>query len=65
MRAREIIVFFLVKSNYFVKDTETKQLKQAKRDSAATVLVFKADAFRYLWAITHSLAVAQPVRTQH
>ena len=52
MRAREIIV--LVKSNW-----------QAKRDSAAIVLVFKAGAFRYWWAITYSLAVAQPIRTQH
>ena len=44
---------------------ETKQLQQAKRDSAATVLVFKAGAFRYQWAITYSLVVAQPIRTQH
>ena len=45
MRARGIIV--LVKSNQLVKKIETKQLKLAKRDSAAIVLVFKAGAFRY------------------
>ena len=39
--------------------------KLAKRDSVAIVLVFKAGAFRYEWAITHSLVVAQPIRTQH
>ena len=55
----------LVKSNWLVKNMETKQLQQAKRDSAATVLVFKAGAFRYQWAITYSLVVAQPIRTQH
>ena len=37
----------------------------AKRDSAAIVLVFKAGAFHYQWAITYSLVVAQPIRTQH
>ena len=37
----------------------------AKRDSAAIVLVFKAGAFRHEWAITYSLVVAQPIRTQH
>ena len=36
----------LVKSNYLVKNIETKQLNLPKRDSAAIVLVFKADAFR-------------------
>ena len=45
MRARGIIV--LVKSNLLVKNIKTKQLKLAKRDSAAIVLVFKAGAFRY------------------
>ena len=30
----------------------------------AIVLIFKAGAFRYWWAITYSLVVAQPVRTQ-
>ena len=45
MRARGIIV--LVKSNWLVKNIETKQLKLSKRDSAAIVLVFKAGAFRY------------------
>ena len=45
MRAKWIIV--LVKSNYLVKNIETKQLKLAKRDSAAIVLVFKAGAFLY------------------
>ena len=40
MRARGIIV--LVKSNWLVINIETKQLKLAKRDSAAIVLVFKA-----------------------
>ena len=43
MGVRRIIV--LVKSNYLVKNNETKQLKLAKRDSAAIVLIFKADAF--------------------
>ena len=43
MRVRRIIV--LVKSNYLVKNIETKQLKLAKRDSAAIVFTFKADAF--------------------
>ena len=64
MRARGIIV--LVKSNYILRQNiETKQLELAKRDSAATVLVFKACAFRYFWAITYSLLVAQPIRTWH
>ena len=45
VRARGIIV--LVKSNYLVKNIETKQLYLAKRDSAAIGLVFKAGAFRY------------------
>ena len=45
MREKGIIV--LVKSNYLVKNIETKQLKLAKRDSAAIVLVFKAGAFLY------------------
>ena len=40
------------------------QLVVAKRDSAAIILVFKAGAFRYQWAITYSLIVAQPIRTQ-
>ena len=44
MRAKGIIVS--VKSNYLVKNIETKQPKLAKRDSAAIVLVFKAGAFR-------------------
>ena len=37
----------LVKSNWFVKNIETKQLKLAKHDLAAIVLVFKAGASRY------------------
>ena len=45
MRAR-IGIIVLVKSNKLVKNIETKQLKLSKRDSAAIVLVFKADAFR-------------------
>ena len=53
------------KSNQLVKNIKTKQLKQAKGDSAAIVLVFKAGAFHYQWAITYSLVVAQPIRTQH
>ena len=48
-----------------VKNIETKQLWLAKRDSAAIVLVFKAGTFQYQWAITYSLVVAQPIRTQH
>ena len=44
-RGRGIIV--LVKSNYLVKNIETKQLSLAKRDSAAIVLVFKGGAFRF------------------
>ena len=63
MRARGIIV--LLKSNYLVKNIETKQLKLAKSDSFAIVLVFKAGAFLYKWAITYSLVVAQPIRMQH
>ena len=61
MRARGIIV--LVKSNKLVKNIKTKQLQLAKRDSAAILLVFTADAFHYYWAITYSLVVAQLVRT--
>ena len=53
------------KSKQLVKNIKTKQLKQAKSDSAAIVLVFKVGAFRYQWAITYSLVVAQPIRTQH
>ena len=45
MRHRGIIV--LVKSNLLIENIDTKQLKLAKRDAAATVLVFKAGAFRY------------------
>ena len=45
MRAKGIIVLEI--SNYLVKNIETKQLKLAKRDSAAIVLVFKAGAFLY------------------
>ena len=30
-----------------------------------TFLVFKAGDFRYQWAITYSLVLAQPIRTQH
>ena len=45
IRATGIIV--LVKSNYLVKNNDTKQLKLAKRDSTTIVLVFKAGAFRY------------------
>ena len=63
MRARGIIV--LVKSNLLVKNIATKKLKLAKRDSPAIFLAFKAGAFRYQWAITYSLVVAQPIRTQH
>ena len=55
MRARGIIV--LVKSNQLVKNIETKQLKLAKRYSAAVVLVFKAGAFRNQWS--RLLAVPQ------
>ena len=61
-RAREIII--LVKSNQLVKNIETKQLYLARRNSTAIVLVIKAGAFRYKWAITYSLVVAQPIRTQ-
>ena len=56
----------------FVKSTRFKQVCQlllslivAKRDSAAIVLVFKANAFRYWLAITYNPVVAQPIRTQH
>ena len=42
MRARGIIV--LVKSNQLVKNSETKQLRLAKRDSAAIVLGFSKPA---------------------
>ena len=41
--ARGIIV--LVEFNKLVKNIETKQLKQAKCDSAAIVLAFKAGTF--------------------
>ena len=37
----------LVKSNYLVKNIETKQLHLAKHDSDAIVLVSKAGAFCY------------------
>ena len=40
-----MIVF--VKFNQLVKNMETKQLKLAKDDSAAIVLVFRAVAFCY------------------
>ena len=63
VRAKGIIV--LVKYNLLIKNIETKLLKLAKRDSAAIVMVFKSDAFRFLWATTYSLVVAQPIRTQH
>ena len=43
------------------KNIETKHLSLVK----AIILVFKAGAFRYLWAITNSLLVAQPIRTQY
>ena len=42
-RTRGIIV--LVKSNVLVKNTQTKQLELAKRDSAATVLFPKPALF--------------------
>ena len=62
MRARGIIV--LVKPNQLVKKIETKELKLAKRDSLSRhCFSFKAGAFRYYWAITYSLVVAQPIRT--
>ena len=63
IRARGIIVF--IKSNQLVKNIQTKQLQLAKSDSAIIVLVFKADTFRYQWAIEYSLVVAQPITTQH
>ena len=63
VRAKGIIV--LVKYNLLIKNIETKLLKLAKRDSAAIVMVFKSGAFRFLWATTYSLVVAQPIRTQH
>ena len=44
---------------------ETNHPQLAKRNSTAIVLVLKADAFRYYWAITDNLVVAQPIRTQH
>ena len=43
------------------KNIDTKHLSLVK----ATILVFKAGAFRYLLAITNSLLVAQPIRTQY
>ena len=43
------------------KNIEKKYLSLVK----AIVLVLKASAFRYKWAITNSLLVAQPIRTQH
>jgi len=47
-----------------VKNIEKKQLKLAKRNSAAIVLAFKAGAFLYEWAITYSLVVAKPIKAQ-
>ena len=50
MRARVIIILLRslwVKSKQLVKNIETKQLKPAKRDLVATVLVLKAGVFRY------------------
>ena len=55
----------LVKFNQLVKNMETKQHELAKQESAAIVLVFKAGAYCYQWAITYSLVVVQPIRTQH
>ena len=63
VRAKGIIV--LVKYNLLIKNIETKLLYLAKRDSAVIVMVFKSGAFRFLWATTYSLVVAQPIRTQH
>ena len=60
MRARGIIVFSKIQL-VGQKNIETKHLSLVK----AIVLVFKAGAFRYWWAITNSLLVAQPIRTQH
>ena len=60
-----IIIIVLVKSNQLVKNIERKQPKLAKRDSAATVLIFKPGTFRYQWAITYSPVVTQPIRMQH
>ena len=37
----------------------------SKMRSASIVLVFKAGDFRYQWAITYSLVVAQPIRMQN
>ena len=55
IRARGIIV--LVKSNQLVKNIENSQLIIFCRQ--------KARAFRHQQAITYSLVVAQPIRTQH
>ena len=37
----------------------------SKTRFSAIVLVFKAGAFRYQWAIPYSLVVPEPIRTQH
>ena len=44
---------------------KTTLASKTRFDSAAIVLVFKAGAFRYQWAMTYSLVVAQPIRTRH
>ena len=44
---------------------KTTLASKTQFDSAAIVLVFKPGAFRYQWAITYSLVVAQPIRTRH
>ena len=62
IRARGIIVFVKSK-NQKVKNIENKKKKLVK----ARINPFcrqKAGAFRYYWAITYSLVVAQPIITQ-
>ena len=49
---------FLIKSNWLVKNIETNNFSQQKRDSAAM-------DFRYWWVITYSLVIAKPIRMQY
>ena len=62
MDSESIVV--LVKIQIVGQKYRDKTTLASKSDSAAIVLLFKAGAFRY-WAITYSLVVAQPIRTQH
>ena len=66
MRAKGIIVtiiLVLVKSKQWVKNIETKTTLASKMRFSSHCFGFQSR--RYQWAITSSLAVAQPIRTQN